>query len=269
VAQKFSEEDLARFLQIMLRTHDEIGYRQEQRFHLELGVMKLVHAQRILPLEQILSGTVSTAPKMAAPSTSSSARPEPQAQRTSTDQRTPAVSPFEADRQRKDRGFGPEMSQPSNANAEASPSAAATAVALENPSTTTIDPGAILGQIVADLENAEHRTVATMLESASVSIEEGVLTLTVAQPATMVDLMMGPEVKRLANAAASKAAGRNLRLNVVSGAAPKSGASAQITRPASNGTGARSRAADDPVVRRMQEKFGAEIRTVIDHRNRN
>jgi DNA polymerase-3 subunit gamma/tau len=270
VAQKFSEEDLARFLQIMLRTHDEIGYRQEQRFHLELGVMKLVHAQRILPLEQILSGaTVSTAPKMTAPSAGPSGRSEQQPQRASTDQRTPAVSPFEADRQRKDRSFGPEMSQPSNASAEASPAAAGTAVALENPASTTSDAGAILGQIVAELENAEHRTVATMLESATASVEDGVLTLTVAQPATMVDLMMGPEVKRLANAAASKAAGRNLRLNVVSGAAPKSGASAQITRPASNGTGARSRAADDPVVRRMQEKFGAEIRTVIDHRNRN
>src|SRR5882762_1163166 len=55
VAEQFSEEDLARFLQIMLRTFDELGYRQEQRFHLELGVLKLVHAQRILPLEQILS----------------------------------------------------------------------------------------------------------------------------------------------------------------------------------------------------------------------
>ena len=55
VAGQFSEEDLARFLQIMLRTFDELGYRQEQRFHLELGVLKLVHAQRILPLEQILS----------------------------------------------------------------------------------------------------------------------------------------------------------------------------------------------------------------------
>ncbi len=38
VAGEFSEEDLARFLQIMLRTFDELGYRQEQRFHLELGV---------------------------------------------------------------------------------------------------------------------------------------------------------------------------------------------------------------------------------------
>jgi DNA polymerase-3 subunit gamma/tau len=273
VAQKFSEEDLARFLQIMLRTHDEIGYRQEQRFHLELGVMKLVHAQRILPLEQILSGAaVSTAPKPPSPSPGSSARHEPQPQRTSTDQRTPAVSPFEADRQRKDRGFGPEMSQPANANAEASPVAAATAVALETPTSTTANAGAILGQIVGELENAEHRTVGTMLESATASIEEGVLTLTVAQPATMVDLMMGPEVRRLANAAATKAAGRNLKVNVVSGAAaPKNGVAhpAQITRPASNGAGARSRAADDPVVRRMQEKFGAEIRTVIDHRSRN
>src|SRR5882757_7603684 len=55
VAAGFSEEELARFLQIILRTFDELGYRQEQRFHLELGVLKLVHAQRILPLEQILS----------------------------------------------------------------------------------------------------------------------------------------------------------------------------------------------------------------------
>jgi hypothetical protein len=38
-------------------------------------------------------------------------------------------------------------------------------------------------------------------------------------------------------------------------------------RPA-NGVGARSRAMSDPVVQRMQEKFGAEIRSVIDHKER-
>ena len=63
VATQFSEEELARFLQIMLRTFDELGYRQEQRFHLELGVLKLVHAQRILPLEQILSQVAERARK--------------------------------------------------------------------------------------------------------------------------------------------------------------------------------------------------------------
>ena len=56
VADRFSEEDLARFMQIMLRTHSELGYKQEQRFHLELGLLKLVHAQRLLPLEELLSG---------------------------------------------------------------------------------------------------------------------------------------------------------------------------------------------------------------------
>src|ERR1700728_2988113 len=52
----FSEEDLTRFLQVMLRTFDDLNYRQEQRFHLELGLVKLVHLQRLLPVEEILSG---------------------------------------------------------------------------------------------------------------------------------------------------------------------------------------------------------------------
>jgi DNA polymerase III subunit gamma/tau len=58
----FTEEEITRNLQIMLRTFDDLNYRQEQRFHLELGLMKLVHAQRLLPLEELLSGVVSGAP---------------------------------------------------------------------------------------------------------------------------------------------------------------------------------------------------------------
>src|SRR3954462_12742083 len=55
VADLFGEEDLTRYLQIILRTHGELGYRQEQRFHLELGLLKMAHAARLLPLEQLLS----------------------------------------------------------------------------------------------------------------------------------------------------------------------------------------------------------------------
>ncbi len=55
----FTEEELTRNLQIVLRTFDELNYRQEQRFHLELGLLKLVHAQRLLPLEELLSGVAS------------------------------------------------------------------------------------------------------------------------------------------------------------------------------------------------------------------
>ncbi len=55
----FTEEELTRNLQIVLRTFDDLNYRQEQRFHLELGLLKLVHAQRLLPLEELLSAAAS------------------------------------------------------------------------------------------------------------------------------------------------------------------------------------------------------------------
>ena len=78
VAERFSEEDLARFMQIMLRTHSDLGYKQEQRFHLELGLLKLVHAQRLLPLEELLSGE---AGKTSAPGSRASGRRKPRDQR--------------------------------------------------------------------------------------------------------------------------------------------------------------------------------------------
>ncbi len=55
----YSEEELTRNLQIVLRTFDDLNYRQEQRFHLELGLLKLIHAQRLLPIEELLSGAAS------------------------------------------------------------------------------------------------------------------------------------------------------------------------------------------------------------------
>jgi DNA polymerase III subunit gamma/tau len=54
-AMLFSEEEITRNLQIMLTTFDALNETQEHRFHLELGLLKLVHAQRLLPLEQLLS----------------------------------------------------------------------------------------------------------------------------------------------------------------------------------------------------------------------
>ncbi len=55
----FPEEEITRNLQIVLRTFDDLNYRQEQRFHLELGLLKLIHAQRLLPIEELLSGMAS------------------------------------------------------------------------------------------------------------------------------------------------------------------------------------------------------------------
>jgi DNA polymerase-3 subunit gamma/tau len=121
-ATLFTEEELSRFLAIMLRTFDELGYRQEQRFHLELGLLKLVHAQRLVPIEELLSqlGTPPVNKPLTTMSSaaSSSGVPSPAsiplskaetskalAQATGQDspQASPrtALSPFETDQSRK------------------------------------------------------------------------------------------------------------------------------------------------------------------------
>ncbi len=82
----------------------------------------------------------------------------------------------------------------------------------------------------------------------------------------LIDVALGPEPKRIIQTALGKAAGKPLKFKMVSGATPVA-AKPSAPRPA-NGAGARSRAMADPVVQRMQEKFGAEIRTVIDQKDR-
>src|ERR1700757_2649882 len=104
VAERFSEEDLSRFMQIMLRTHGELGYKQEQRFHLELGLLKMAHAQKLLPIEQLLSDVSAVPPAgaqkpLARPSIVGS---QPSAgTRTEQAGRPNYVSPFPADSARK------------------------------------------------------------------------------------------------------------------------------------------------------------------------
>jgi DNA polymerase-3 subunit gamma/tau len=264
IAGQFSEEDLARFLQIMLRTYDELGYRQEQRFHLELGVLKLVHAQRILPLEQVLSQLALEGPK----AQGTSRQPAPAASgAAATSPRKPegSASPFEADRARK-RSFDPEMA--ASAEIQLKDSSIMTAVAEPEPATGN-DAGRIVGHVLNELEAAGHKMLASTLEAGSVALADGELTVTIPQQASLIPVMMTSEAKQIANAAAAAAAGRPIKVNVVGGAAAPLNGPVNGAKPVRNGVGARSRAAEEAVVQRMREKFGAEIRTVIDHREKN
>jgi DNA polymerase-3 subunit gamma/tau len=276
VAAQFSEEDLARFLQIMLRTFDDLGYRQEQRFHLELGVLKLVHAQRILPLEQILSQAAGGTEKVPEGQRATALRPPAVVASSSApaamggpSARPSAVSPFEADRVRKGRNFDPEMSAAPSAPVQAQTSATATAVAVEEPQTSD-DPGTILGYVVVALEKTPGGdNLASTLAEGAAAIQGNELIITVARPQSVIPFIMNAEQRQIATAAAASAAGRTLKVTIVGGAKPDAnGSAAALVRPR-NGASARSRAAEDPIVQRMREKFGAEIRTVIDHREKN
>jgi DNA polymerase-3 subunit gamma/tau len=93
----FTEEEITRNLQIVLRTFDDLNYRQEQRFHLELGLLKLIHAQRLLPIEELLSSVGAARPANTASAPASAPRPTASAPRPaaqSAPAAAPALSPF-------------------------------------------------------------------------------------------------------------------------------------------------------------------------------
>jgi len=51
----FSEEDLTRFFQILLQTDDDLRGKPDPRVHLEMGLLRLVNAARLAPLEALLA----------------------------------------------------------------------------------------------------------------------------------------------------------------------------------------------------------------------
>jgi len=54
-AALFSEEDLTRFFNILLATDDDLRRKPDPRLHLELGLLRMINAQRLVPLEEAIS----------------------------------------------------------------------------------------------------------------------------------------------------------------------------------------------------------------------
>jgi DNA polymerase-3 subunit gamma/tau len=301
----FTEEELTRNLQIVLRTFDDLNYRQEQRFHLELGLLKLIHAQRLLPIEELLSGVASGAPvrSSAPPSASrpaaSASRPAPAAPVA------PSISPFGSTGSSWNSGPALKQSDSSAPVAElerAVPSPAPTIsgqasaipfqgttpfpAAATQPAgyATTLTEGALAKApevaaaapsmeslrhaIGTALVDAGHSSAAQMLGSSAWTLDGASLRIEVPG---MGKKMLGLTV----NAAAEKIIRQELkrlggpaRFLVVPGdptnaAAP---ASAAVTAPLSGSI--QEAALANPMVQRAKEIFQAEVRSVLDLRQK-
>ena len=72
-AEFFSEEDLTRFFQILLHTDDDLRRKPDARLHLEMGLLRMVNAARLAPLEELLADLEGGAPANSTPARSSSA----------------------------------------------------------------------------------------------------------------------------------------------------------------------------------------------------
>ncbi len=289
----FSEEDLTRNLQIVLRTFDDLNYRQEQRFHLELGLLKLVHAQRLLPLEELLSGVASGA---LARNTASApaARPAVTAARAIPDSpsksNASAASPFgfssgwtpseagqtavappapvgatlvEVAAPRPPMPSFPAVNGQSRGFVEKIADPAPTPEPAPTSSAAAVDPNTLRISVCAALAASGHATASQLLGAAEWTLNGASLRIEVAG--------MGKKMLSLTvNAAAEKiirqelqSAGAPSRFMVIPGAANGAAASAPV--PIAAGS-VQQAALENPLVQRAKEIFKAEVRSVVDLR---
>jgi DNA polymerase-3 subunit gamma/tau len=91
-AAQFTEEDLTRFFQILLQTDDDLRRKPDPRVHLEMGLLRLINAQRLAPMEELLAELRSGAPAGAA--TSGAMRSSPAPTFTTAAPQTPPARSF-------------------------------------------------------------------------------------------------------------------------------------------------------------------------------
>ena len=297
----FTEEELTRNLQIVLRTFDDLNYRQEQRLHLELGVLKLIHAQRLLPIEELLSGVASgSAPRPnsapgVARSSGSAARPAsvttsavgiaahessgwskgPSAQRSETikAEATIETSPVIHSSARTSESMYRAAPFPVAASDGVAFGASVnlTEGALAKMPEAAADPSNGLGvgqvreAVVAALANAGHSSAAQLLGAGAWTLD-----------GTAVRVAVPGMGKKMLSLTVNAAAEKLIRTELLRLGAParflvsagESDASAAVAPPVIVSGSVQEAALAHPLVKRAQEIFNAEVRSVVDLRQK-
>ncbi|MGA9889703.1 MAG: DNA polymerase III subunit gamma/tau [Candidatus Acidiferrales bacterium] len=277
-AARFSEEDLTRFFNTLLATDAELRRAPDPRLHLELGLLKLINARRLAPLEEVLAelrGEVRTAGSAGGPSArtapaSSAARPVSAGSGTAV-------------------GMAPEA----NSSASAAP-AASSATSSKAANAETIQPPApkmpeprmpevarpntpvpaspprIVARAAEDsangLASAQMDAIKSALQGSKLlssfldqatryQIEAGEFQLFfTSESRTLVDMLPREAMERL-RTTVNQVIGQPLRVCVKLD-------SSRAAAPAGRGSELRARFEEDPIVRAMLEKFGGQISNV-------
>jgi DNA polymerase-3 subunit gamma/tau len=264
-AQLFTEEELTRFLQVMLRTFDDLGYRQEQRLHFELGLLKLVHLQRLLPLEDLLSRLPAASPTRAQTGISSTGQG---GGNTTPNKTTMAGSALP----RSTSHSVPETRMSSGADnviaTEMTHGALALASNVQVQQEAMPITAEALQQALCDaLASSGDNTLAEQMQAAKWTLTENEIRVQTNIPEAILGSLFHKKAEQLAKETFRDAGAAQLKfilLAAAENATPESNPKTAATpRPVKAGT-VQSRALDNPLVQRAQELFNAEIRSVID-----
>ena len=229
-ANGFSEEDLTRYLTLTLDLYKALQSSLQPRLHLELGLVKLVHASRLQSIEEALAGlplTASTRTAVARPSAFQA--PAPVAVK-------PAV-------------LSPE------------PVAAIAIASAEEPETPSPEPTIAVGDFSHLLYDALCKAglnhSADAVQQADVKLQGSELVLRGSKALSFY--LKDPGIQRVA----SKILGKPVRIRFEVDEAVSGDQTGAARRAAVDESGLRERALSHPGVKRFQELFpNAHVRTV-------
>jgi DNA polymerase-3 subunit gamma/tau len=279
-AALFSEEDLTRFFQILLQTDDDLRRKPDPRVHLEMGLLRLINAARLAPLEELLAelksgapgGTVSPesshgataaaafapAPKNAAPSFGS-----PISQRPSVEARAQAPSPFPA---QAAASATPVVAPAPSTPADEEQVEMEEKTASPKTNGATIQAAGISQEHVAEIKagvQAQQKFLGELVEQSSRwELEGAELRIYFSQKnRTFAELLEGRESLEKIRSISSKVLSRAVRV-----CAKLEGVAAAAAAPAARGAAGtqelRAQFERDPLVRSMLQRFGGKISEV-------
>ena len=238
-ASRFSEDDLTRYLQLMLEVYKDLQFSLQPRLHVEIGLLRLVHAGRLVPIEEALSALQSgTSPGPTPAASKARAAASPSA-------RT-GPSPFERDLAKK---TAPAPPAPAIEPKDVAPKIGSPAQEPEDPRSRLIEA----------LREMNRPFVIDNLEVSSVS--ESPLELNITAPKEACTMLRFSEGDL--QEAAKRAFGRPLAIKLVEGAAATPPAGAASRKRSDSEDELMERAMSDPAVQSFRDAFpGSEVRQV-------
>jgi DNA polymerase-3 subunit gamma/tau len=272
-AAQFSEEDLTRFFQILLQTDDDLRRKPDPRVHLEMGLLRLINASRLAPLEELLAevrsgvptsgtGTARSRTTTAAPASipgpqrrDVSPAPAPSA----TASRIPPLEPAPAARTRTEER---ETVQERKSAAIQDPSQSAQTQVIAS---VSAQAGGITEQQVAEIKQAiqaQQKFLGELVEHGTRWELEGAELRIYFSPdkRPFAEMLEGREPLEKLRVASSKVLGRAVRvcakLEAVAAAAASASRSSSATQEL------RAQFERDPMVKSMLQRFGGKIAEV-------
>ena len=256
-AAQFGEEDLTRFFNILLETDDDLRRKPDPRLHLELGVLRLINAQRLAPLEELLvemrGGARPARPASAAPS---AAVAPPRASAVSGSASSGAAAVRMAPANETKASVAPGTPTPAAPVARAASNVPVPASPPRIVARAAEGAGGLgsahLDAIRAALQSS--RLLSSLLEHATRSeIEAGEFRLFFPPENRTLTEMLPREAMERLRTAVQEVVGQPLRVCVkLDSGRAATGVNSEL----------RARFEEDPIVRAMLERFGGQISSV-------